>query len=142
MPVIYSDNMKIVEYFKYLFGLSGGSKYQHIKCNQPTFFDVDDTLLLWGYGTKPGEGKVRIECEGDVMYLTPHKKHIEQIKAHAARGHTVFVWSKGGDVWANAVVKSLGLEPYVSYALEKPQWYYDDCEAQDFMGKASYMKDE
>jgi hypothetical protein len=113
-----------------------------IRCNQPTFFDVDDTIIKWGYANVPGPNTVEITCSGITQHLVPHKKHIEQIKAHKARGHTVFVWSKGGDLWAEAVVEALGLRPFVDYVLEKPEWYYDDKEAQEFMGKALYLKDE
>jgi hypothetical protein len=115
---------------------------QVLRCNQPTYFDVDDTLVKWGYAGLPVEGSIAIECEGFVQHLVPHKKHIDQLKAHKARGHTIVVWSQGGDKWAEAVVKALNLEEYVDLVIEKPQWYYDDLPASAFMPKPIYYQDE
>lgn len=113
-----------------------------IPCNQPTFFDVDDTLVMWGYAGLPVDGAIEIECRGIKQYVTPHKKHIEQLKAHRARGHTIIVWSQGGWEWAAAVVKALNLEKFVDLVIEKPQWAYDDLPASVFMPQSKWMKDE
>lgn len=137
----------------------------HLKCNQATFFDVDDTLVMW-HKASPGDPRaVEIKCPvsrhkqildengietGDVVvekgiwteWLIPHTKHIEQIKAHKFRGHTIVVWSAGGDEWARAVVDSLGLAEYVDLIIAKPTWHYDDLPAEEFMGKRHYLKNE
>jgi len=116
--------------------------YQRIRCVQPSYFDVDRTLLMWGYSTKPGSNTVPITCEGRTFHLVPHKKHIEQIKAHWARGMTVIVWSAGGDQWADAVVRSLGLTKYVTLALAKPKWCFDDQPVEKYMPPSDFIKDE
>lgn len=72
--------------------------------------------------------------------IVPHETHISQLRKHAMRGHTIFVWSAGGELWAEAIVKALGLESYVSYCMAKPIWAYDDKQANDFI-KTQYMED-
>jgi len=113
-----------------------------LKCDQPTYFDVDDTLVSWGYNSAPIDGAVEIVCNGFSQFLIPHKKHIEQLKAHKARGHTIVVWSQGGWQWAEAVVKGLGLEKFVDLCISKPLWIYDDLPAEAFMPKNIWKKDE
>lgn len=135
-----------------------------LPCAQPVFCDVDDTLVMWGMAKKGDPEAVAIKCpssryvralnemgiETDELvketgewteYLVPHKRHIAQLVQHKLRGHTVIVWSAGGWEWAEAVVRSLGIEKYVDLVIEKPMWYYDDRPAEAFMGKPIYMKD-
>lgn len=142
-----------------------------LPCNQTTFFDVDDTLVMWGRGQKGDPGVVEIICPASrysralfdlnqnspltssteeivyeagtwTEYLIPHKKHIEQMKLHKLRGHTIVVWSAGGWEWAVEVVKALGLEQYVDLVMEKPTWCYDDKQAEEYIPKSQWMKDE
>lgn len=113
-----------------------------IKCNLPTYFDVDGTLIEWGYSPNWKEGALRIECEGITWFCMPITVHVEQLKCHAARGHTVIVWSKGGEPWAKAVVKALNLEQFVTVCLEKPRWFYDDEKPAKFMGPPQFLKKE
>jgi hypothetical protein len=74
--------------------------------------------------------------------LLPHRLHIEQLRKHKMRGHTVIVWSAGGYDWAAAVVKTLGLENIVDLVISKPIWVYDDLPPNEFMPKSKWMKDE
>jgi len=90
--------------------------------HQPVFIDVDETLVIHNKDKRKHKDNIKI---GD-CYFIPHKPHIEQLKAHAARKHTIVVWSKGGATWANTVVKKLKLEKYVDLILEKPMWAIDD----------------
>lgn len=129
-----------------------------LRGNQIIFCDVDDTLVKWGTPTTEEEMKDAIpitcpisktyidnepiEVESWIEYLRPHKKHIEQIKLHKMRGHTVVIWSAGGAEWAEAVVKALNLENYVDLVIGKPTWTYDDLKFHEFMGKVIYLKDE
>lgn len=142
-----------------------------LPCNQPTYFDVDDTLIMWNRPVVDDPDVIEITCptsrtmrtlmemsdDGSLAPDTPsepvevgswtervkpHRKHIEELKKHKMRGHTVIVWSAGGWEWAEAVVRALKLEKYVDLVLEKPTWYYDDLPAQEFMGKRYYLKDE
>ena len=119
-----------------------------LSSNQPTFMDVDDTLIKWSptfeeecefgvpFAFDYGDGKGIIKG-----IVVPHRVHVQQLKKHALRGHTVFLWSAGGELWCSAVAKALGLEEYVSYCMAKPTWAYDDKQANDFI-KTQYMEDE
>lgn len=135
-----------------------------MKCNQPTYFDVDDTLVMWRRG-KPGDPDVvAVTCppgrhkraaedmgwEVEEMefstgewteYLVPHKGNIEAMKRHKARGHTIIVWSAGGWEWAHAAVVALGLQQYVDLILEKPRWAYDDLPPNEYMPKSQWVED-
>jgi hypothetical protein len=96
-----------------------------------TFFDVDQTLVLFGIEDHPEA--IEIEANGVKRKVVIHKKHIEKMKDHAFRGHPVIVWSAGGIEWAEWVVKYLGLENIVTLVIEKPAWFYDDLDAAQFM---------
>lgn len=130
-----------------------------IPCKQTVFVDVDDTLVMWNATPEELEERgVDFTCPGSLVTidedgtegfapewterLLPHRKHIEQIKKHKLRGHTIIVWSAGGSDWAEAVVKALGLENFVDLVIEKPRWIYDDLPASEFMPKNQWMKDE
>jgi phosphoserine phosphatase len=142
-----------------------------LPCKQPTYFDVDDTLVMWSRPAADDPDAIEIACptsrtERFLLEMTddgtlepdtptetvsvgswterlkPHKKHIEQLKLHKLRGHTIIVWSAGGWEWAEAVVRALKLEQYVDLVIEKPMWFYDDLMPNEFMGKRYYMKDE
>jgi hypothetical protein len=125
-----------------------------LPCTQATFYDVDDTLVMWG-PTKEQLDKygIEIECPESVVWtdegpvsigkwkekLVPHIPHIEQLKKHKMRGHTIIVWSAGGWDWAAAAVKALGLEKYVDLVISKPTWIYDDKKPEEFMPKPYYF---
>lgn len=113
-----------------------------LHANQPTYVDVDDTLLSWEYDELPSENRIRVECDGYVQYLRPMKKNIEQLKAHKARGHTIIVWSAGGSMWAEAAVKALELESFVDLVTEKPMWILDDLPPSEFMPKNRWYPHE
>lgn len=129
-----------------------------MKCNQTVFCDVDDTLVMWN--TTPeqlAEYGVEVTCpistyydedgeqktiEGWKQMLLPHRYHIEQLKKHKMRGHTIVVWSAGGWDWAEAAVRALKLEQYVDLVLSKPTWTYDDLQPSEFIPKPQWQKDE
>lgn len=143
-----------------------------LPCSQTTFFDVDDTLVMWNPPNPGDPDIIEVICPTSRTYrgllelmedgslnpvdinpdavevgswtvrIKPHNKHIAQLKAHKDRGHTIIVWSAGGWEWAEAAVRALKLEKYVDLVIEKPTWYYDDLPCQEFMGKRIYMKDE
>lgn len=130
-----------------------------IPCKQTTFFDVDDTLVSWNASQEDLEARgIWIQCpgsmididnDGEVQYaapwaerLLPHRKHIEQLKKHKMRGHTIIVWSQGGYDWAAAVVRALNLHIYVDLVISKPTWIYDDIQPTEFMPKPYWYKDE
>lgn len=107
---------------------------------QTTFFDVDNTLVLWHDFMPIDESNIHKAIKlnaGDyyVMCL-PHEKHIQSMKEHKARGHSIVVWSQGGADWAEEVVKKLGLESIVDVVMSKPTWAYDDLPASAFIPEA------
>ena len=125
--------------------------------NTIVYFDVDDTLVMWD------PPKDKLEAEGiDVICpaglicvdgnleqapgfkakLLPHKKHIEKLKKHKMRGHTVVVWSAGGYDWAEAAIKVLQLEKYVDVVISKPKWAYDDMPPERILPTIQWDKDE
>ena len=128
-----------------------------LPCKQTTFIDVDETLVLWS-PTQEQLDREGIEFECPESYgvidgelkpsgswrarLVPHKKHIEQLKNHKMRNHTVIVWSAGGYDWAETVVRTLGLELYVDLVISKPTWCYDDKQPEEFIPKPFWLKDE
>jgi phosphoserine phosphatase len=75
--------------------------------------------------------------------VLPHRRHIELLKDFASRGHTIIVWSAGGEEWAWYVVKKLKLTGIVRYTMSKPDWYIDDLQPEEFMkGRIYYdLKD-
>ena len=128
-----------------------------VPCKQTTYFDVDDTLVMWDATPEQLEERgVDFECPGSFTIidgemketppwkerLLPHRYHIEQLKKHKMRGHTIIVWSAGGYDWAAAVVKALGLENFVDLVISKPTWAYDDLQPNEFIPKPSWKKDE
>lgn len=128
-----------------------------IPSNRSVFFDVDDTIIMWN---ATDEQKflhgVQFKCPGGLIcvdgelvhspaweeLLVPHRLHIEQLKKHKMRGHTVVVWSAGGYDWAETVVRTLRLEKYVDLVICKPTWIYDDTQPQDFMPKPQWKEDK
>lgn len=120
-----------------------------IKCNLPTYFDIDDTLIIWApkkedlerygldYSFTFADGVTR------TGRLLPHRVHLRQLIRHAQRGHTIILWSAGGEEWAYAVAKLLELDKYgVIYTIEKPRWAYDDKKANDFIETKFHPDDD
>jgi FMN phosphatase YigB (HAD superfamily) len=130
-----------------------------VNCKQTVFFDVDCTLAMWDATPEQLEAYgIEIECPGSLVdidndgnesyapawkqMILPHRKHIEQLKKHKMRGHTVIVWSAGGYDWAEAVIKAFKLAEYVDLVISKPIWCYDDLQPNEFIPKPQWMKDE
>lgn len=104
------------------------------KFKEPIVFcDVDDTLVSWKCYPKISKNSIAFNDPSGTVYLNAINEHIEALKLHKLRGHTVIVWSAGGADWAEEVVKKLGLEPYVDAVMSKPDWFYDDLPAAEFM---------
>lgn len=122
------------------------------------WFDVDDTLIMWSPSKEDLETKgIDITCpkgvwlnpDGELVAsdtwtqrVVPHRLHMKQMITHKSRGHKIVVWSAGGEDWAEAAVKALGLEDYVDIVIGKPDWIYDDKAPEEFMPKAKWYKDE
>lgn len=99
--------------------------------------DVDDTIIKWNVDySKP---TVKITLDGITGNFNVHKKHVEALKKHKIRGHTIIIWSAGGSDWGEAVVKALQLEQYVDIIMPKPDWIYDDVSPNEFLNKNLYI---
>ncbi len=105
--------------------------------DKTVYFDVDDTLLSWDAVNGDPSGIPITDAMGDVSYLKPFKKHIENLKMHSLRGHFVVVWSAGGYEWAASAVKALALENYVDLVIAKPCWAYDDLPSAEIIPESS-----
>jgi len=114
---------------------------QVIKTESTLFFDVDQTLVMWGKLKKKYKA-VAITCpyQGEQYYLRPHQGHIKVLKDRKVRGSFIVVWSAGGYAWAEAVVKALNLTNYVDLIMSKPHAYCDDKIATEFMGERIYLE--
>lgn len=99
-----------------------------IRNDQTVYVDVDETLILWDCDpSHPDAFWIGGQC------VRSHKKHIDQVKKHKARGHQIVIWTQGGYDWAEQAVKLLKLEDYVDLVIRKPMWFYDDITASEFM---------
>lgn len=108
--------------------------------DQGAFFDIDETLVLvdniHAPHTVDGVRQLHViqnPITGVKLTVLPHFAIIQKMKEHHGRGHKVFVWSQGGYKWADAVIKSLRLEQYVTAILPKGPWYWDDKKADEFL---------
>ena len=104
-----------------------------IKIRNPFYVDVDDTLVCWNISEYDETTFITIEHNGYKTTLMPHEKNINLLKKFAKLGYTVIVHSQSGMEWAEVVVKSLGLEEYVSGIGDKPKYYMDDLPASAWM---------
>lgn len=120
------------------------------------FFDVDDTLVMWGsqYVKEDDNGNLNTVSIASPFYtpsmyattspiyqLVPHTKHIQYLKDSKQKNkNTIVVWSAGGWQWAEAVVKALGIEEYVDCVMSKPHAYVDDLNCKEFMGTRIYKE--
>ena len=112
-----------------------------IESTRSVFCDIDDTLVIWDWQVLDPEGinLVYVGEGSNTVAVLPHLRHIELLKQFKARGHTVIVWSQGGQGWAKAVVEKLGIEEIVDIVMSKPSWYIDDLHASAFMGQNIYL---
>jgi phosphoglycolate phosphatase-like HAD superfamily hydrolase len=128
-----------------------------IPSNKSVWFDVDDTLVMWDPSQEELDTKgIEIECpagftcvDGELTAcpkwkakVVPHEKHIQMLKLHKLRGHTVVVWSAGGYDWAEVAVKALKLEQYVDLVVCKPTWAYDDQPPERILPSIQWKEDK
>lgn len=109
-----------------------------IKGDRAVFYDCDDTLVLWDISEHPGAPITTVSCFGYESSLVEHKKNVNLLIKFKKLGYVVVVWSRTGSEWAEAVVKALGLEPYVDICISKPLFYVDDQKAEHWLGQHVY----
>ncbi len=117
-----------------------------INSDDLTMFDVDETLIFWK--VRPEDTAkgvvVRIEepyIDGVAKDVVPNNSMIDILKRKKAQGKTIIVWSFGGYKWAERVVKALGLESFVDYAMSKPVCYGDDIPIEKWGLHRIYVSD-
>ena len=123
-------------------------KLSHKQCtvlasSNTVFFDVDDTLIMWGRTHRAGRSDVvRVEDPflRESMTFVPHVSHINILKRNHAQGRQVVVWSAAGHQWAQAVVEMLGLTPYVTLIMGKPTLYVDDKPMEQWAPQRIYLQ--
>jgi len=104
------------------------------------YFDVDDTLIMWEEHLINQEDLTDPKTvQINNMIMLVHKVHVEIMKKHKARGHTIVVWSQGGSEWAELAVKALELEEVVDIIMPKPYWAYDDLPYDKALGERKYI---
>lgn len=107
------------------------------------FFDVDETLVFWRTDEDPSDVIIQaidVYLDDKVINLVPHERNIALLKRNFGQGRTIVVWSMGGALWAESVVKALGLEGYVSLIMSKPKMYCDDIDMKDWGCSRMYLK--
>ena len=112
------------------------------KERKTVYFDVDDTLISWYPCTADTEGATHFNINGHEYYKKAIKPNIEGLKAHHRAGHLVVVWSAGGSDHAKNVIEALGIEKFVDVVLTKPDYYYDDKPAVEWMPQEAQFKTE
>lgn len=106
-------------------------------------FDIDDTLVSWScYDKNNWANNVQLmefidPDNNQSHWLEIITEHIEAVKSHKLRGHTIVFWSAGGAEWAKEVASKLGLSKYVDAYMAKPSWYYDDIPSSSFMPESN-----
>lgn len=110
------------------------------------FFDVDDTLVIWDHTDEEGKNHTKAIAFADpnitnhIVYLLPHRTHINTLIRNHGRGKRIIVWSAAGARWALEVVEKLGLSPYVNLIMEKPVCYVDDSPMEHWKPKRIYIE--
>lgn len=105
-------------------------------------YDVDDTLILWNSNKSFNKSDLQsidimdpyLGPDATPIRVRPNQSAINHLKQKHKEGNTIVVWSAGGWAWAEAVVKALNLEPYISLVMSKPDEYVDDLESKEFLG--------
>lgn len=111
-----------------------------LKNDMTAYFDVDDTLVMWGASPDDPKAMQITSKDGLVSaWVTPHERHIKKMIEHKVRGQLVVVWSAGGWDWAHETVKKLGLSQYVDLVIAKPQWAWDDLTPNEFIRQRCYI---
>lgn len=108
-------------------------------------FDVDETLVLADYQRhydQDGDYYNKTTCGlrtrifdyyGEPRERAINLRMVELLKAKKARGFYVRVWSANGYRWAEEVVTKLDLWDYVDSVETKPNVYFDDKGADEWM---------
>jgi FMN phosphatase YigB (HAD superfamily) len=95
------------------------------------YFDVDNTLVMWGLEDHPNV--LSFTFNDSVFKLVPHTEHIQFLKDKKADGFKIVVWSAGSETWAKEVINVLGLSSFVDHAISKPMFHVDDLPSNEIL---------
>ena len=105
-------------------------------------FDVDNTLVLWDISKYSDVKKVYIPSttliDPELIELAVHVKNVKLLVKLAKIGWYIRVHSGSGVVWADAVVRALGIEKYVDEISAKPRGRTDDMRPGDGLAYDCY----
>lgn len=101
-------------------------------------FDVDDTLVTPNPELAGHAEAIYFGSKGREQPFYVLKEHVKALKEFASRDFFIHVWSDGGAPWAREVVEALGLKNFVDLVTDKPLWYFDDKEANNWAMKRVY----
>lgn len=104
-----------------------------------TFWDVDDTLVMHALSTESIGIQDPIDPSHSVI-VTPNNNMIRLMLEEKARGSFIIVWSRGGDAWAEAVIRALELQNTVDLVMTKPMAYFDDKPIEEWLPYRVYMR--
>jgi predicted phosphatase len=108
---------------------------------RPLPVDIDETLVMHH---DPYSYSSHIEVEdpehsGQFIALGVNEPMVKILKDEKIRGAFVFVWSRSGSAWAEAVIKALNLEKYVDLVMTKPVTYLDDKDSSEWLKDRVYL---
>lgn len=115
-----------------------------LKSDRVSTYDCDDTLVRWIWDQNEKEvlkdKMLKFDTTGTgfhmrYVFLVPNEEVINNLKQNKATGGAIVVWSAGGYLWAEEVVKVLGLKDQVDLIMSKPTRYVDDLPCTEWMGK-------
>lgn len=124
-------------------------RHFRIRGEKTYFSDVDQTLVMMDeFQDKIPDGVdvsklIKVHNNKNKpdawVWAMRHERHINLLRAMAARGFAIVVWSAGGEDWADYIVGILGLDGLVDATMGKPDWYADDKGPDNFMKGRVYL---
>lgn len=109
--------------------------------NNCTYFDCDNTLVIWPEGPRVlRKGTKEFYYGNEKIHLFPHEPHIRFLKHCHLRGDHIVVWSQNGYAWAEQIVLALDLKDFVDEVRSKPTRHVDDTtKLEDIVGNRIFM---
>lgn len=105
-----------------------------LESDRVTFFDCDDTLILW---KKHDLDLPTVTINGREFQV--HTRHLQKIHDYHVMGFQVIIWSTSGHKWAKAVAEALEVSDKV-LCMCKPHRVFDDCENLNDTIGSGYLK--
>lgn len=118
---------------------------QVIRNERTVFCDVDETLVMHDlvrYGQNAGSTTVVVldPYTNSTVYLIVNEPMERLFREELKRGATVFVWSRNGYQWAEAVLTAMRLDLDSVFVLSKPYSYFDDIPIEKWLTNRVYLK--